>query len=166
MQVHTAHSLSRALGRKVEKAITKKSKSELPFQPAGRRPVAKGDDGTPSRHRIVEQPASLVLLFNCHNAAFEVTKWTGDTPFEKLPGESQFDMISKTSKKRIGMVRLAKELVMPLSASDCLWLPLIACRCASPKSSACPSSSASTSQTSGCSPRSTASSTTAGRATA
>ena len=73
---------------------------------AGRRPVSKGDDGTPSRHRLVEQLASLVLMFNCANAAFEVVKWSGDTDFDKLPGEQQFDMVSLHSRKQIGVVRL------------------------------------------------------------
>jgi len=80
---------------------------------AGRRPLSRSDEGTPSRHRLIEKPATLLLMFNSHNAAFEVTKWTGSESFEKLPGEQQFDLVSKTSRKRIGVVRLAKELGMP-----------------------------------------------------
>jgi len=113
LRVHTAKSLSRALGKKVEKVLTKKHTSALPFMVAGRRPLSRSDEGTPSRHRLIEKPATLLLMFNSHNAAFEVTKWTGSESFEKLPGEQQFDLVSKTSRKRIGVVRLAKELGMP-----------------------------------------------------
>ena len=60
--------------------------------------------------RAVTTPATVVLLFNCHNAAFEVTKWTGKDDFNKLSGESSFDLISRVSKKRMGRVKLANEL--------------------------------------------------------
>jgi hypothetical protein len=81
---------------------------------AGRWPLSRSDEGTPSRHRLIEKPATLFLMFNSHNSAFEVTKWTGSESFEKLPGEQQFDLVSgASSRKRIAVVRLAKELGMP-----------------------------------------------------
>ena len=117
LRVHTASSLEAALKRKREEDPTKRRKfapGELPSQTAGRRPTTKPEDGpSASRHRLITQPATLVLIFNCNGAAFEVTNWTGDTPFEKLSGENAFDLISPKSKKRIGRVGLAKELGMP-----------------------------------------------------
>ena len=35
-----------------------------------------------------------------------VTAWSSSTPFDKLPGEQQFDLVSKKSRKRLGMASL------------------------------------------------------------
>ena len=115
LKVHTANALSNALGRIKEPPKRKKNDATaLPFQLAGRRPITRPEDGpSASRHRLVETPASTTLIFNCFEAQFEVTSWAGDVPFEKLSGESSFDLISKHSRKRLGRVGLAKELGQP-----------------------------------------------------
>ena len=121
MKAHTASSLSIALELKrsgLGGTVVRKrgwNNGGLPFQIAGRRPTYKPDDGAPSRHTIVDTPATLVLCFNCFNAAFEVTSWSGEkhTPFDKLPAELGFDLVVKASKLRIGRVKLAAELGMP-----------------------------------------------------
>ena len=114
LKIHTAEAMTQVLKRKSDGSVVRRRKGQddgLPFQLAGRRPPRDMD--MPSRHRLVEQPADMVLMFNCNNAAFEVTKWSGDGAFDKLPGEQQFDLVSKRSRKRLGVVRLAKELGMP-----------------------------------------------------
>jgi hypothetical protein len=101
MKAHTASSLSIALELKrsgLGGTVVRKrgwNNGGLPFQIAGRRPTYKPDDGAPSRHTIVDTPATLVLCFNCFNAAFEVTSWSGEkhTPFDKLPAELGFDLV-------------------------------------------------------------------------
>ena len=115
LKTHTANALSRALGRTKEPPKRKKNEATaLPFQLPGRRPITRPEDGPgASRHRLVDAPASSMLIFNCFQAQFEVTSWTGTEPFEKLSGESSFDLISKTSRKRLGRVGLAKELGQP-----------------------------------------------------
>ena len=118
LKVHTAKSMARALQNAQEKqsmgAAAFKKVEGLPSMVAGRRPTTKAEDGPEaSRHKTVTTPATVVLLFNCHNAAFEVVKWTGKEDFNKLSGESSFDLISKHSKKRMGRVKLANELGMP-----------------------------------------------------
>ena len=121
MKAHTASSLSIALELKrsgLGGTVVRKrgwNNGGLPFQIAGRRPTYKPDDGAPSRHTIIDTPATLVLCFNCFNAAFEVTSWSGEkhTPFDKLPAELGFDLVVKASKLRIGRVKLAAELGMP-----------------------------------------------------
>ena len=91
LKVHTAMALSQALKYKGESTAAprkKRNEGDLPFQGAGKRPTTKPEDGPgASRHKLVEGDASLVMVFNCHNAAFEVTNWTGHESFEKLPGE-------------------------------------------------------------------------------
>ena len=117
LKVHTSEALVAALNRRKATGggVQRRNKKDgaMPFQPAGRRPPNRVDQDTPSRHRLVEERASLVMMLNCHGAAFEITSWTGDRSFDKLPGEQQFDLVSKVSRKRLGMVRLAKELGMP-----------------------------------------------------
>ena len=114
LKVHSAAAMVASLERKkAAPPVRKRNDGGWPVSVAGRRPPNRLDAETPSRHRHADKPASLVLLFNCHNAAFEITAWSSSTPFDKLPGEQQFDLVSKKSRKRLGMVRLAKELGMP-----------------------------------------------------
>ena len=75
LKVHTAASLTKALKSKQasNKAMTQVKKKKrapddggLPFQPMGRGPAMhSADDGTPSRHAIVNEPAKMVLMVNC-----------------------------------------------------------------------------------------------------
>ena len=117
LQVHTAQALTRALAIKQAGSQVRKRKDDtLPSQIAGKRPTFKPDDGAASRHTQVKKPATIMLMFNCFNAAFDVTSWTGDVPFEKLSGETAFDLIAKKSRKRVGRVKLANELGMPFLA--------------------------------------------------
>ena len=115
LKVHTANALSRALARKAAPVEIKKKKATgLPSMIAGRRPTTKAEDGPDaSRHKHVDKPASVVALFNCMNAAFEVTNWTGESAFDKISGEQSFDLVAPKSKKRLGRVKLANELGMP-----------------------------------------------------
>ena len=114
LKVHTATALSRALKAPKDPLKRKRKENDLPFQIAGRRPITRPEDGpSASRHRLVDKPASTTMIFNCYQAQFEVTSWTGDVAFEKLSGESSFDLISRHSKKRLGRVGLAKELGQP-----------------------------------------------------
>ena len=118
LKVHTANSLTRMLGEAQEgsKHVQRRRKDGegLPFQVAGKRPTIKPEDGPEaSRHRLVEKPASIRLCFNCFNAAFEVTHWTGyQYSFDKLPLEQAFDLLSTKSRRRIGRVKLAYTLGM------------------------------------------------------
>ena len=89
LKAHTAKSLTMALKRAQDGmkqsmgARRKKNEADaLPFMPAGRRPGKVQDEGVPSRHNLVTQPASMALMINCHNAAFEVIEWSGASPFE------------------------------------------------------------------------------------
>ncbi|KOO22422.1 putative leucine rich repeat protein [Chrysochromulina tobinii] len=117
LQVHTSQALTRALAIKQAGSQVRKRKDDsLPSQIAGKRPTFKPDDGAASRHTQVKKPATIILMFNCFNAAFDVTSWTGDVPFEKLSGETAFDLIAKKSRKRVGRVKLANELGMPFLA--------------------------------------------------
>ena len=112
--MHTATALSRALKAPKEPIKKKRKEGDLPFFAAGRRPITRPEDGpSASRHRLVDKPASTLLIFNCCQAQFEVTSWTGDQAFDKLSGESAFDLISKHSRKRLGRVKLASELGQP-----------------------------------------------------
>lgn len=55
-------------------------------------------------------------MFNCHNAAFEISFWSGEeagVPLDKIPGERSFDLVSPKSKKRLGRVGLSKDIGMP-----------------------------------------------------
>ena len=119
MRVHTSTYLRSALDRLLEpkiKAAKASTAAPLPSQLAGRRPPPRSDDTTPSRHKLVTEPAELRLMFNCFNAAFEVLSWSGadaGVPFEKLPGELSFDLVSPKSKKRLGRVALAKDIGSP-----------------------------------------------------
>lgn len=96
LAVHTAQSLTRVLNEKTKGTSAndmmskrRKEDSGLPFAVAGKRPKFGDQDGpTESRHNQVEQPASLKQVFNCFNAPFQVTSWTGkEHPFDKLPLE-------------------------------------------------------------------------------
>jgi hypothetical protein len=41
------------------------------------------------------------MVFNCFNAPFAVTSWTGkEHPFEKLPLEVSFDLLLKSNRKK------------------------------------------------------------------
>ena len=122
LRVHTAQSLMRVLkgsGPPKEKNGSKRRKDGdggLPFQVAGKRPKFGDQDGpTESRHKLVEEAASLKMVFNCFNAPFAVTSWTGkEHPFEKLPLESSFELMLKSDrKKRVGRVKLAYTLSTP-----------------------------------------------------
>ena len=121
LRVHTANSLTRQLDKSsvVDVAARKTRKDGdggLPFQVALKRPKFGDQDGpTESRHKIVETPATLKLVFNCFNSAYAVTSWTGkEHPFEKLPLEQSFDLLLKTNrKKRVGRVKMAYTLGMP-----------------------------------------------------
>jgi hypothetical protein len=56
---------------------------------------------TTSRHAVVTEPATLKMVFNCFNAPFAVTSWTGkEHPFEKLPLEVSFDLLLKSNRKK------------------------------------------------------------------
>ena len=133
---HTATFLSKALKTKQAKlkqpasaARRKHGEGGLPWQPVGRHPAVRSpDDGTPSRHANVAEPATMQLMFNCHGAAFEITHWTGGLPFE-LPDEQSFDLYPKGKKagggkaakgaaaalpkRKLGRVGLARDLKMP-----------------------------------------------------
>ena len=115
--VHTSTYLKQALDRMSEPKMARDAKGgDLPVQLAGRRPLLRSDDSTPSRHRLVTQSADLSLMFNCCNAAFEGISWSGSSSnvsFEKLPGELAFDLISPKSKRRLGRVGLAKDIGSP-----------------------------------------------------
>lgn len=95
LSVHTAQSLMRMLAGKQTPSsdVSSKRRKEgdaLPFAVAGKRPKFGDQDGpTTSRHLLVDKPATLKMVFNCFNAPFAVTSWTGkEHPFEKLPLES------------------------------------------------------------------------------
>ena len=110
---YTAEALSRALEKKLtgkeSRQKKKADKFKLPVQLAGKRPLNRADEA-PSRHRLVQEPASIMLMFNCHNAAFEVTSCPFD--METLPGSTSFEMVSVKSRARLGLVRIAKDLGM------------------------------------------------------
>ena len=75
--MHSAAAMVASLERKkVSAAVRKRNDGGWPVSVAGRRPPNRLDAETPSRHRHADKPASLVLLFNCHNAAFEITAWS------------------------------------------------------------------------------------------
>ena len=120
LRVHTANSLTRMLQQAQQQGSSKavrrrKDSTGLPFMAAGKRPSIRPEDGPEaSRHRLVERPAQLRLCFNCYNAAFEVTHWTGHHhPFEKLSLEQSFDLLSTKSRRRIGRVKLGYALDTP-----------------------------------------------------
>lgn len=130
LKAHTAASLSKALKTKQGKnkaalqGVRKKKGGEggLPWQAAGRGPAVRTpDDGMPSRHACVTEPAKMVLMFNCFGAAFEVTSWTGSMPFV-LPDEQSFDLYPARkgsdapkgeARAKLGRVGLARELRAP-----------------------------------------------------
>ena len=120
LKSHTAKALTKALRLKLAGLAKpgaggrkKKAEGSLPFMERGRKPQHKTpDDGLPSRHAVVTAPASMILLINCANAAFEVVEWSGTLPFD-LPGEQSFDLISKKKKRKLGRVRIPSELGMP-----------------------------------------------------
>lgn len=131
LKAHTARSLAKALKRREASSQEggqrrkRKGDSGLPFQPAGRHPATHSpDDGLPSRHEMIREPAQMALMFNMAGAAFEVTQWSGAMPFE-LPDEQAFDLyaarpkgakMSKAavaSRRRLGRVGLARDLKMP-----------------------------------------------------
>ena len=112
LDVHTAQSLSRVLHAKQAKdGVVRRIKASeaLPSQIAGKRPTVKPEDGPEkSRHTLVKQAATLKLAFNCFNAPFQVSSWTGHAhPFEKLPLEGAFDLISKGTRRKLGRIKLA-----------------------------------------------------------
>jgi hypothetical protein len=114
LKEHTARALSRVLREKPREQFRRPKGGEaaLPMQVAGKRPTLKPEAfAEKSRHLLVTKPATVKLCFNCHNAAFEVTNWTGHAqPFSKLPLEQTFDLVGKASKKRLGRVKLAFDL--------------------------------------------------------
>ena len=132
LKEHTAAALSRALKTKqtknklAQQGVRKKKGGDggLPFQLAGRGPASRSpDEGSVSRHSIVTESATMILMFNCFGAAFEVTNWTGSMPFV-LPDEQAFDLYpakktgdkdkgDATLRKKIGRVGLARELRAP-----------------------------------------------------
>ena len=93
LAVHTANSLMRVLSGKAGKGTSvikrRKDGEGLPSAVAGKRPKFGDQDGpTTSRHAVVTEPATLKMVFNCFNAPFAVTSWTGkEHLFEKLPLE-------------------------------------------------------------------------------
>ena len=121
LRVHTANSLMRVLAEKKKTVTTDVGKrrkgetSELPSQVAGKRPKFGDTDGpSVSRHTLVETPASLKMVFNCFNAPFAVKSWTGkEHPFDKLPLEQAFDLLVRSTRKRMGRVKLAYTLNTP-----------------------------------------------------
>ena len=110
LEQHRADALSRALHARSSAPKKRKEGKPLPRRVAvGKDKPAKAED-SPSRHeQFAKQPATLVLMFNCFKAGFEVT--SGDV--ESLPGNQTFDLLSKKSQRRLGVVRLAKTLGMP-----------------------------------------------------
>ena len=68
----------------------------LPSAVAGKRPKFGDQDGpTTSRHAVVTEPATLKMVFNCFNAPFAVTSWTGkEHLFEKLPLEVSMQVLT------------------------------------------------------------------------
>ena len=118
LRIHTAQSLIRVLSGKTNEVVRrfKAGAAVLPSQKAEKRPSVKPEDGPEkSRHRLVTQPATIKLAFNCFNAPFKVTKWTGfdktpSIPFEKLPLEQTFDLICKRAKRKLGRIKLAFDL--------------------------------------------------------
>jgi hypothetical protein len=124
LRKHTAGSLISVLQNRSKAAAAssdapvrkKKEEGSLPVQQAGKRPKFGDTDGpTESRHLIVDKPATLKMVFNCFNAPFSVTSWTGkEHPFDKLPLEQSFDLLVKGNRKlKIGRLKLAYALNTP-----------------------------------------------------
>ena len=122
LRVHTATSLMKVLKQKtsgVVKEIGTKKKNDdggLPFEVAGKRPKFGDQDGpTVSRHKLVDTPATSKMVFNCYNAAFAVTHWTGkEHPFDKIPLEQSFDLLLKNNRKlKMGRLKMAYQLTTP-----------------------------------------------------
>ena len=94
LAVHTANSLMRVLSGKAGKGTSvikrRKDGEGLPSAVAGKRPKFGDQDGpTTSRHAVVTEPATLKMVFNCFNAPFAVTSWTGKQHlFEPLREDS------------------------------------------------------------------------------
>ena len=114
---HTAQSLVQMLAFKRAESLTVRRRREsavaLPKQAAGKRPQVRPEDGpSASRHRLVTEPATLKLVFNCYNAELEVTDWTNKhNPFDKLPLEQSFDLCLKGNRQaKLGRIKLAYSL--------------------------------------------------------
>ena len=78
---------------------TQKGPRNLPSRIAGERP-ANRIGGSTSRHRLITDPASIALLFNCHSAAFDVTSCSSSLQLEELPPTRSFDLV-RADKSRI-----------------------------------------------------------------
>eukprot|EP00966_Prymnesium_polylepis_P143092 3302784-Prymnesium_polylepis.1 len=112
LKVHTTKALLWALKNNQAKlaASTDRKAVALPVRAAGKRPANKADENAPSRHRLVEEPGALLLMFNLYDAAFEVKSSSFD--LESLPSTTAFDVTSKKRKGKLGVVKMATQLGM------------------------------------------------------
>ena len=114
IEYYTEELLARKpLDDKTRDALLKKcgkAQQEMSFtRNEAKRPAARADEGSPSRHERVP-PTTVVLMFNCCDASFELV--AGD--LSTLPEAETIDLKSLTSGNTIGRVKIAPEKSTPI----------------------------------------------------
>ena len=111
------------LDDKAREALIKKcgpAKQEVHFERnENHRPMGRPDELTPSRHERVP-PSSIVLMFNCFEASFDLSY--GD--ISSLPESETTELRSLTSGKSLGRVKITPEKGT-LLLDRTLWLPAL-----------------------------------------